>query len=72
MDRILTKEEFKKKRKKVKYIKLGIICVAALALVMIVIVAIFSLLSSLFGKSSGNSTINALKKQLTIKERKSN
>ena len=69
MDRILTKEEFKKKRKKVKYIKLGIICVAALALVMIVIVAIFSLLSSLFGKSSGNSTINALKKQLTIKEK---
>lgn len=69
MERILTKEEFKKKRRKIKYIKLGIICTAALAVVMVIIVLIFSAVSSLFGKGSGNARVEALKKQVAVKEK---
>lgn len=70
MDRVLTKEEWKRKRKIKRYIRLGIVCAIALLMLIIAIIILKTLFSTVFtSKDTPAKRAEALLKQINIEKK---
>lgn len=69
MEKVLTKEEWKKKRKIRRYVRFGVFCVLALLLFILLLMGLKAIFSAIFpAKEKLSDKALALKSQLNIKE----
>lgn len=69
MDKVLTKEEWKRRRKIKRYVRLGIVCLVAFIILIVAILGLKALFGSVFSKDKLSKKAEAIKAELNIAEK---